>query len=384
MSSRTVTTTAYRVFYRFPLVAMIGVTVSSIAGAAEIPSLDEIKSQFQQQREKIDSLYVEVKREEKPCVDIDVLLTLPGFTNKVRLMNDEVHFAFKGEKRYHRTVRPGDTKRLRPVGEPPKLPPNPSRLDREMYKQQVKSHEAMKQSQAKAERRGLKITHSGDPVPDEIRAFNGRTYWTRTARKEGKVQIRISRPRDSMHWFQPTLYLRSVGLAILDPAEKEEAALESQRMALLPDLFERWSYSVSGDTEKVDGAECLVLTGKPQLTITVGEVTQTMDYDDRLWLDPGHGLAIRRRDIRMQGRFVRTVNSDFYEVLPGFWLPKNIESQTPAPPGAPEEFEGRPVMIMTLTLAKCVVNEVPDDLFDMVTKPGDDVIDFRDPKWRRP
>ena len=56
----------------------------------------------------------------------------------------------------------------------------------------------------------------------------------------------------------------------------------------------------------------------------------------------------------------------------------------PAPPGSPEELEGRTVAINRLKLLKCVVNEVPDDLFDMATKPGDHVMDLRDPKWRRP
>ena len=126
------------------MIATFGALAAPVATAAEAPTLEEIKTCLRQQREKIESLYIEVKWEEKPCVELDVLLTLPGFTRKILLMNDEVHFAMKGEKRYSRMLRSADEKYLRPVGHVPKLHPNASRLEKESHKQMMKSRERMK------------------------------------------------------------------------------------------------------------------------------------------------------------------------------------------------------------------------------------------------
>ncbi len=384
MKTETRRTMLCRFLCRLVLAALAGTAAASIVRAAEPLTLDEIKTRLRKQRENINSLYIEVKREEKPLVDLEVLLSLRGFSNKILLSNEEEHFAFKGEKRYSRELWPPDTKYLRPMGRAPKLPANASELEREQHKRRLDDHKELKQRMARAERMGSKIGLAEGPTPDATKAYNGRTQWMRDVHRDGTVWYTITHAGRLGHWFQPAPYLVAVGLTFPDPIEKEEALHEARRMVDLLELLQRWPHEVSSKTEEIDGGRCAVLTGTIQFPITVGEVSQTFEISSKLWLDLDHGLAIRQGERQTMGTLTRMVNSDFQEVLPGLWLPKKCQMQVFAPPDAPEELKGRPVMIEHLTLTKCVVNEVPDDLFDMAPKPGDEVLDLRDPKFRGP
>jgi hypothetical protein len=105
--------------------------------------------------------------------------------------------------------------------------------------------------------------------------------------------------------------------------------------------------------------------------------------EDKLWLDLDRGLALRKREHKTSPgpkTAYRRVNSSFEEVAPGVWLPKESELQTVAPsddPDFPEQYRGKPVVSSRTKVTKWVVNEVPDDLFDPLVKPGDQVLDER-------
>jgi hypothetical protein len=90
-----------------------------------------------------------------------------------------------------------------------------------------------------------------------------------------------------------------------------------------------------------------------------------------------HGLALRQRELRIDSSFTRVVNSGFQEMFSGLWLPKDSQTQRFAPPEAPEQYRDRPAMIHHWRLIRALVNEVPDDLFEMAPKPGEEVVHER-------
>jgi hypothetical protein len=68
---------------------------------------------------------------------------------------------------------------------------------------------------------------------------------------------------------------------------------------------------------------------------------------------------------------IRVVNREFVEVLPGLWLPRQSLTEHWAPPEAPEEHRGSPVLACRMSLLLWVVNQVPDELFDVaLTRPA--------------
>ncbi|MHC4403462.1 MAG: hypothetical protein ACYTG0_27715 [Planctomycetota bacterium] len=105
-------------------------------------------------------------------------------------------------------------------------------------------------------------------------------------------------------------------------------------MHFLTHLFERWSYVMSEKTEVVDGAPCVVLQGKMQCALPVDSGSWTRSVSDKLWLDPEHGLAARKRETRIDGQRIRVINSELVEILPAVWLPERSRTESFAPADA--------------------------------------------------
>jgi len=79
-----------------------------------------------------------------------------------------------------------------------------------------------------------------------------------------------------------------------------------------------------------------------------------------------HGLPIRQRETRFDGQFVRVVNSDYEEVIPGLWLPKQSRTQMYGPPDAAKQVRERPVLTCNITLCFWLGNQIADEMFDLV------------------
>ena len=314
------------------LFALVDVTAVSVAVAAEPLRLEAIKSRLREGRKKIDSLYVRVRRETRISVEPGVLR---GWSRQMSLPKylgwDEVLFGFKGERRYWRLLCL-DYKPTLPTG----LPRTEVNID------EAKAWD----TKALLERR---------------MDFKSHHFFYRSQS--------LAEARDSL---PPPEYLMNVGLAVPDPTGRDEAKRNLQQMGLLPELFKRWPYVVSEKTEDVDGAPCVVLKGKMQCQLPAGEASENKSVSDKLWLDMDHGLALRKRETRKDGQLRRVLNSDFQEILPGFWLPKRSQTQTFAPPNAAEQNRNRPVMTSDMKLCLFLVNQIPDELFDLVlTQPGE-------------
>jgi hypothetical protein len=324
------------------------------ARAAEPAGLEEIRSALQRQQEKIRSLHVRVRRKTTISVEREVLL---GWPHEVPLPEyrgtEESLFAFRGDQRYHRVVA----------------------FDHALLKDPGYGPTALGEPSAETPKWLLPYLGEREVCPvDDAAACSEETFFQRNrdlGSFENKFQY-SSAPRDEVHdSLPPSEYLMNVGLAVPDPTGRDEAQRNLHQMGLLPRALERWPYVISEKSERVEGAPCAALEAAMQCRLPDGDGSHEKAVRDKLWLDREHGLAIRKRETWVNGQLRRVVNSDFAEVLPGFWLPRQSRTETFAPPAAPEKLRDHAVCICDMTLALWVVNQTPDDLFDTALAEAD-------------
>ncbi len=213
-----------------------------------------------------------------------------------------------------------------------------------------------------------------DPDPETTRAFNGRTLWM--SRKESdKVDVyQVWPAKSEANWFQVKEYARSIGLHVPDPTGTGMAK-RAQEMFRLADWVDHQAYQLEDKTEVVDGSTCIILKGS--LNSLLQPVLNSGDFTDHIWLDRDHGLTLRKRELRVDGRVsMRWTNTDLREVEPGLWLPHHSRVETFVE-DAPPEWKDKPVLIEEIRVSKIKVNKVSDDLFDMTPKKGDRIEDLR-------
>lgn len=168
------------------------------------------------------------------------------------------------------------------------------------------------------------------PADELVYVFDGNHLWKH-------------RPKDRVH----SDGAERLTFLVLDPARKgghlrfQSAVLdhalfafpipvprvrEARKKSFLPDLLQGASpeeLSKPLPTQDVAGVSCLVLSAK----------------DQRYFLDPRLGLAVRRHEMTSQGHTVRIYTADdFVEVLPAVWLPKRVRVTNC---GWPLEVKGR-------------------------------------------
>jgi hypothetical protein len=233
---------------------------------------------------------------------------------------------------------------------------------------------------------------------DEMRGFNGRVLWSREISERRHPDGRLAKgqptvqlyppPRRSpgMMYVYPTEYLSHSALPVALPELGSQARELHQWFSrtLLPDLLEFGAYTAQDKTEKVHGTESVLLTGTFEFTVSLREVAEKHVTRERLWLDVERGLALRKKEwTTSPGRRVlyRVVNSSFVEAVPGVWLAQDTRSETIAPPDDPDypaQYRGKAIHSTRTKLVKWLVNEVPDEVFEPMVKPGDLVSDWRE------
>ena len=328
-----------------PSVLLIVGTTSFRAEPAgeDLPSLDQIITTLEKQREQVKSLYIETKSYWTPLVSPSVLLSWPRFSGTDFTWQDEEHFAFKGGKRYMRFIQ---TTEMKPGEE--------------------------KESGARHVTSNLE------------QAVDGKICWER------RVDLKLGPAKVSLHpydpknqWISNPEYCSNVGWDCESEMNtQDESALRSYRTLDLLYLLKKGAYAIGKRATELDGVKCITVRRKFEMTIYVADGSGSKPLEvpatEKLWLDVDHGFAVRQceRDIEIQG-LDRTVNSGFVEILPGIWFPRKTEVQRIAPPNAPKEYQGRPVLSWNADLIRWTVNDVPDELFHVVTKPSDNVEDWR-------
>ncbi len=316
------------------LLPLILLALTASRAAAESPSLEAIKAGLRQQFGKIDSLYLRVRRTTTLAIEPSVLRSWPSRPDLPTYLGmDELLIAFRCAGRYFRVVE----------------------LD---YRAKPSA----------------RVPHTGSETGryvDVTKVWTGSALRERTRNLEsGGWEHRSPPVGQARDCFPPAPYLRNVGMALGDPTATDQAHHNLQGLYRLSELLRRWPYVLADKTEPIDGAACVVLEGRTERDLPVGKNAPRMILSDRIWLDPKLGLALRKRETEMGGQLVRVVNTDFVEVLPGFWLPKHSRMHTFPPADAPQQSRDRPMLTEETTLCLWVVNQVPRDLFDVALTPS--------------
>ena len=370
------------------MTACVTAIPSSGTRAGETPTLDEIKSQLAKQPPLLKSLYIAVTLESKLTVDPKVYVTLPGHQDNVILAKFEEQYAFKGDKRYSRRLSPRVVKSPWRV-KPPQVDPKAGPIEQARQKQLKEQYERMKKN--------LPAQRETSPpdeyrlMPDETFAVNGKLQWNRHVPGKGQQsQLFLDRLDESLHWGQSAGYLVSIGWSVPDPTEHIDGAADSKQVRYLPNIFRSPPndppYEVAARIAIVDGAKCVVLHAHGPIKITGGGVSETVTIDDTIWLDLDHGLALKQRMYALaKDHITRTVTADFVEIVPGLWFPKSVVTECLVPPSGPAEYRSKPMQVVATKLTKWVVNQVPDDLFDVAPRPAKDerIWDMRVPGMPR-
>jgi hypothetical protein len=315
-----------------------------VRGAEGGTTIEEVRARLQAQGEKVKSLHIRICRQAVVAADPGYVGIWPGGPSpQTHAGMDEVLEAYKGDKRYRRVMELAYS--------PPPFGP------------------------AAGAGRGKDRWYL-----DSASAWTGTALLERDAgpgsgREDGGVyrprfEYRVRAAGTFRDAFPPSSYLAGAGLAFPDPAAgSDEARRNLQQMANLSELLSHWPYAIARQAEAVDGVPCLVLEGSYRCVLPLGESARPEDIADKIWLDPGRGLAVRRREIRIGGRFTRVVNRDLVEVSPGLWMPGRSELEGWAASDAAGQPRGKPVLVRRMRLLFWVVNEVPDDIFDVALAP---------------
>ncbi len=357
-----------------PLVTILSLTLPAVA--VDVPSLEQIKATAQQRHAKIRNLYVETVAETSTPLSLEEYRRLRGYCWLSWMPNSpkvEYHYAMQGTKRYSRKIRHCDPK-------------------------------------------GPFLEASAAPRArvsfwDQIRAYNETSVWGRTEYRDvhpnGHVEVfgpsvEIGPVGGQEHFLYPPEY-RGINLGVLmtGPGLSSDDPLQDPKY--MPDHRGRWSLTVSNEIEEVDGAECVALNGTIEMRRERGTGPRKWIRHVRCCLDLERGLALRRweetrcrivehdADASAQqrekaveewqhGRLLRVLTSRLDEIESGVWFPQEIELQSIVPAEAetcPKEYRGKLVVSTRIRVTKCIVNKVPDDVFDPLIKSGDDVFDER-------
>ncbi len=353
--------------------------------ADESPETRTVKEQLARQSARIESLEVSYKLETRSDLKPEELLAIPAFLNQIFLPKDEWREAFKGTKRYVRQTQPERVELLTPSDAyglfPPREPgPTASQAMRESWQRRKQQHERSIANIKAREARGIQIPKR-DPSKrelherEDVRAFNGHTMWRRRPRSIEVAEYTVWPIDKSAHWFSISSYQAAVGIQAVDstPGGREDAkGLEQFRIA---DWVKTRDYQVEGRTEVVDGSTCVLLKGTIQPSDPA--LSQAGATEDRIWLDRDHGFVARKREMTKRGKLRwRWTTFDLKEIEPGLWLPYRTlyeQFEEEAPPA----FQGKPVLVEETRVQKLEINHVPDDLFDMVPRKGDQITDMR-------
>ena len=175
--------------------------------------------------------------------------------------------------------------------------------------------------------------------------------------------------------FSLSLYRCNIGLALPDPTSRLAPGPNFRDLFNLRTLLHSRPYEIVRQSELVDGQSCVVLEGKYECVSPLKGQGKRIKIVDRLWLDRDFGFVLRKRITLIDQTLMQVLNQDFVEVHPGFWLPKasklNYWEQI-ASPQLPDR-RSEPAIAVNISLVYWIVNEVPDELFDVaLTSPDSD------------
>lgn len=320
---------------------------------ADSITLKTIIATLEKQRNQVKSLTIETKANSARLAPVEVLSSLRRFGgwnfSKQEQDQDQMEnvsenvFAYKGGKRYLR-----------------------------IYNAMVKKSD------------DGKIIGVHRVIYNSQRASDGKHVWERRVNLEqGPAQVWELPEEPGQSWVQNPTYCRNFGWDCrIESFTEDELVLRKHRKYDFLTLLKDGVFTLDDGTTMLDGRECVVLRGKHETDLVEydpdkGEnVMYKVPSTETIWLDVDRGFAMLQYDKQNERWGLdRTTNSDFVEILPGLWFPRKTKQQPYAPPDAPQEYQGRPIMSWHQDLVRWSVNDVPDSRFDRITKPGDHLIE---------
>jgi len=284
------------------------------------------------------------------------LLNKPEFAKRYLgtevLMQSTVAFAYKGNKRYCRITRPPVVDRLVPEVEPDfsVIPGGAERL------------QALGENNGAASITSANRQPRAQLLPLFEFAFDGQKI---TRNTNGSI-VSVHLGTEKAAGFAEACasqFLEYAGIELSNPFGMPKAATGALILESVPTFIAREECQTERVLESFDGRPCVVLKKS-------GEET--------LWLDPQMNYAVRKREVLYVGSGLlraRLRNSDFVQISPGLWLPRNCDLDYCAPPGAPEGIKGIPLLRSSLRVRRLSVNDVPDSRFVIHVNPGTLVAD---------
>lgn len=209
---------------------------------------------------------------------------------------------------------------------------------------------------------------------DEATAWDTRNVLKRTRRCEALQQAQYSSfsEGEAADSLPAPEYLWNAGLAVPDPTRSDEAKGNWQRMGHLAECLVSWPYRVAGTNDQIDSARCIVLAGEFECPLELGETSSPRRIQDRIWLDAERNLVIRRRETKLDEVLRRVSNSELVEVSPGMWLPRQSRTEVVGLSGSGNAETSLLKSEMKLCLS--LVNQVPDELFDVALTPPEEAL----------
>lgn len=346
------------------VLGMVWLSAARRASSAELPTVEEVKKQWNEQRAPVQSLYLEIEVKGEAKIDKKEMVK---YLPKVYVRDDIETIAIKGEKRYLRTYFSEDIEvLLMPPGGgmPSGFGLDPRELDPKLF---PGGAEAAKRAIAELESQ-RRIRPAG---LDSVAAYDGEEY--RVYRTESNMGHRFPKTTLPTVRFE-SLYLAATQYFLHDPSAPD---FQNQATAenMLPGLLDISQSKISKET--VDGSPCLRLETTRSITLPKTDV-KGLKITQTFWLDLDHGLMIRKiegsHDPAVPISF-RTVNSKPQQIVPGFWLPLECRGEEFSPT-APAPLRQQPLLVTHFKVLKWSVNDVPDSQFTFDFSAGTKVMDL--------
>jgi hypothetical protein len=326
-----------------------GLAPTARAAQGRTPTLKEIGDGIKAQWDRIASLRVDHEKKMEGVAPDDVI---KRYSLLIALGGMEETFAFKGSKRYYRSVDRPIVRTLAPdVDHDYDAIPGGKEI-----KKRLEDQRASLGLPRKLPLRNDKAIAATKSHPFEV-GFDGKDFHQREPSGHAMVLDVKTMPGFGGSFMQN--YLRNLDRVLPDPVGSPEDA----KRHCFPEVPLPAGFEVRPTLEDFGGAHCVVVEDRGR---------------ERIWFDPATNFGVRKHEILDPDTGIvaeRRVNTDFAEVSRGIWLPKTCYREICGPPSAPPTYRGKPLYRDVYLVSRISINDVPDSLFVVEITPGEQVFD---------
>ena len=280
---------------------------------------------FERQQKKLDSLSLRVRRAAIIDDNLTVLAT-NLFRLPIRAGVDESILVSQGDRRYARTLE----------------------LD---YPASNRKDDQTAESRIYA---------------DQAHSCSGRRVLGRHRNLEtGEYEYTDASAHDVKDCFLQHSFVRNIGWAKPDPTASTSSK-QTEELWCLTRLLGRGTYSIDG-TETFENTNCLKIVGRFAIDRSIDENEPVLhSFDDTMWLDIEHGMALRGRDIRCTDYIIEIRNQRFKELAGDVWTPQDSQMRVR---NVDSTDLADALCCESLVLQYAHTQKVPEGLFTIALRP---------------